>query len=305
MKENAIEINQLTKKYHQFAAIEQISLQIPKGEIFGLIGQNGAGKSTLMKILSGMIHQTSGDFKLFGHYPNDDHYLYHRVGSLIEQPGLLESLTAFDNMKVKALALGCYSKKEIEELLKICKINNTGNKKVKSFSLGMRQRLAVAMSLINDPDLLILDEPTNGLDPQGFNEMRELLIRLNRERGKTILISSHILTELSKIASSYGIISHGKLVECLDNEQLKQRCQSYLLLKVAPVDQTVRILEEELKINDYKVIDNKTVHLFSDVDSALIIEKLVKNDILVYECTYYQKSLEQYFLSVSGGNSND
>lgn len=304
MNKYIIETKNLTKKYHNFHAIDNITLNIPKGEIFGLIGQNGAGKSTLMKVLSGMIHETSGTYRLFEHTPQEDKYVYHRVGALIEQPGLIGSMNAYDNMKVKALAMGCFNHNEIMELLQLCGIANTGKKKVKSFSLGMRQRLAIAITLIGDPDLLILDEPTNGMDPQGLNEMRDLFVHLNKDRNKTILISSHILEELSKIATSYGIIKDGKLVECISHEELELRSQDYLLLKVDDPKLATVLLEEKLAIKDYQIVDAQTIHIFNFHDSAKVITTLVMNNTKVYECAQHQQSLEHYFLSINGGDSN-
>lgn len=301
MDKYAIETNLLTKKYRHTTAVDQISLQIVQGEIFGLIGENGAGKSTLMKMLSGMVNSTSGDFKIFGHKPSEDKYLYRRMGVLIEEAGLLGSMTAFDNMKTKALALGFNDDKRLCELLELCDIAHTGKKKVKTFSMGMKQRLAIAMTLIQDPDLLILDEPTNGIDPKGFESIRKLLIRLNKEERKTILISSHILEELNKVATSYGIMKKGKLIECVTNEELNQRCRQYLQIKVDSSSKASMLLEQMLSIYSYAVIDKNTIHIFDEVSSDKIIKMLVMNDIAVYSCMLNSQSLEEYFLSRNGG----
>ena len=301
MDKYAIETNLLTKKYRHTTAVDQISLQIVQGEIFGLIGENGAGKSTLMKMLSGMVNSTSGDFKIFGHKPAEDKYLYRRMGVLIEEAGLLGSMTAFDNMKTKSLALGCNDDKRLCELLELCDIAHTGKKKVKTFSMGMKQRLAIAMTLIQDPDLLILDEPTNGIDPKGFESIRKLLIRLNKEERKTILISSHILEELNKVATSYGIMKKGKLIECVTNEELNQRCRQYLQIKVNSSSKASMLLEQMLSIYSYAVIDKNTLHIFDEVSSDKIIKMLVMNDIAVYSCMLNSQSLEEYFLSRNGG----
>ena len=206
MKTYAVETAGLTKRFRSIPAVDAIDLKIPQGEIFGLVGENGAGKSTLMKLLAGMMQPSEGSFRLFGKEGKEDVFLYHRVGALIEQPGLIPSLTAMENMKTKALAMGLHDERELQRLLALCDIDPSGRKKVRAFSLGMKQRLGIALTLINDPDLLILDEPTNGIDPRGFEAIRSLLLRLNREEGKTIIISSHILEELSKIATSYGFM---------------------------------------------------------------------------------------------------
>lgn len=301
MKEYAIETMQLRKTYKRFHAVHDVSLRIPRGEIFGLVGENGAGKSTLMKMLSGMSHPTSGTFRLFGKEPQKDSYVYHRVGTLIEEPGLLPNLSEQENMKIKAIAMGICDNEELKRLLKLCDIAHTGHKKVKSFSLGMKQRLAIAMTLIGNPDLLILDEPTNGIDPKGFEMIRSLLIRLSQEEGKTIFISSHLLEELSKVATCYGFMKNGKIVEQLTREQLEEKSKDYLLMRVTPIKQAIIILEEQFGIREYQVVHQNEIRIYQKVESADVIQSLVQQGIKVQECAYHHQSLEQYFLTNTGG----
>lgn len=304
MIENIIECNCLTKTYKKQTALDSVSLNIKKGEIFGLIGQNGAGKSTMMKLLAGLIHPSNGDFKLFGKYPSEDPYVYRRIGTLIEQPGIYGNMSAIQNMYIKSLAMGCDDRKEMETILTICGINPSLKKKTKSYSLGMKQRLGLALSMIGNPELLILDEPVNGLDPQGITEIRNALLRLNHERNVTILLSSHILEELSKIATSYGIIKDGKLIQQLSQEELNKSCKDYCIIQVDNTKRASIILEDECHVKDFKVIENNTIHIFDVVDTGFINMMLVKNNLQVSEISMHKQNLEAYFLNVSGGESH-
>ena len=213
-----LETKQLTKKYGSFEAVKDMSIHIKKGDIYGLIGPNGAGKTTLMKMLVGFAEPTSGLI-----LAEDNNNFINKVGCLIESPGIYDNLNAFDNMKLKALAKGPYDKKEIEEILEFVGLSDVPKKKAGKFSLGMKQRLGIAMALIGDPELLILDEPINGLDPQGIIEIRELIKKLNTEKNMTIMISSHILSELQKVAGVFGIISKGQLVMEVSADELKNK----------------------------------------------------------------------------------
>lgn len=213
-----LETKQLTKKYGSFEAVKDMSIHIKKGDIYGLIGPNGAGKTTLMKMLVGFAEPTSGLI-----LTEDNNNFINKVGCLIESPGIYDNLNAFDNMKLKALAKGPYDKKEIEEILEFVGLSDVPKKKAGKFSLGMKQRLGIAMALIGDPELLILDEPINGLDPQGIIEIRELIKKLNTEKNMTIMISSHILSELQKVAGVFGIISKGQLVMEVSADELKNK----------------------------------------------------------------------------------
>ena len=295
MQTYAITTHALSKTYRKTRAVDDVTLNIPRGEIFGLVGENGAGKSTLMKMLAGLIHPTSGSFSLLGNVPEADDFLYHRIGALIEEPGLLPTLSAFENMKAKALAMGVAKDRELQGILDLCDIGNTGNKRVSAFSLGMKQRLAIAMTLIGDPDLLILDEPSNGIDPRGFEAIRSLLIRLNREQGKTIFISSHQLEELSKLATSYGFMKNGRIVEQLSRAELEDKSKDYLLLRTADSRQAAVCLEELLHIHDYRILNRSDIQITEETDSAALIALLVKHDVPILECSWHHQSLEQYF----------
>ncbi|MCR5557945.1 MAG: ATP-binding cassette domain-containing protein [Butyrivibrio sp.] len=213
-----LETKQLTKKYGSFEAVKDMSIHIKKGDIYGLIGPNGAGKTTLMKMLVGFAEPTSGLI-----LTEDNNNFINKVGCLIESPGIYDNLNAFDNMKLKALAKGPFDRKEIEEILEFVGLSDVPKKKAGKFSLGMKQRLGIAMALIGDPELLILDEPINGLDPQGIIEIRELIKKLNTEKNMTIMISSHILSELQKVAGVFGIISKGQLVMEVSADELKNK----------------------------------------------------------------------------------
>lgn len=302
MRENIIECNGLTKIYKHQKALDHLDLTIPKGEIYGLIGQNGAGKSTMMKLLSGLIHPSEGDFRLFGNAPNRDPFMYRRVGSLIEEAGLYLHMSGIHNMHIKALAMGCDNTKELSSLLALCGLRADNRKKVRAYSLGMKQRLGLALSMIGNPELLILDEPVNGLDPQGINDMRMALQRLNRERGVTIIISSHILEELSKIATSYGIIKDGVLIQNMSKEDLENSCKDYCRIVVDHAQRASVILEELIHPKHIEVREENSIYLYDQVDTSVLVEHLVRQQIRIYEVTMHKQNLEAYFLDVTGGD---
>lgn len=306
MAENILEVYELTKMYNHFTALDHISITIEKGAVYGLIGQNGAGKSTLMKLISDLAHPSSGSFKLFGHVPNDHPYVYRRVGVLIENSGLYPSLNAFDNMKMKSLAMGCFNRAKILDLLALCGLKDCGSKLTKNFSMGMKQRLGIAMALLNNPEFLILDEPTNGLDPQGILEIRNLLIKLNREQGLTLLISSHILEELSKIATHYAIIKNGRLVECLTSDELFEKCKDCLEIHVDDSSKAVLCLEQQCGVINYNVLAKNVIHIYDHYDKPeIIVKELVIRDVLVYNITMNKLSLEDYYLKKCGDEDVD
>lgn len=305
MKENVIECRQLTKRYRKQCALQHVDLRIAKGEIYGLIGQNGAGKSTMMKLLAGLIHPSEGEFKLFGKYPKEDRYTYRRVGVLIEEPGLYGNMNAIANMHVKALSMGCNNTEELRSILKTCRLDPDSTKKASAFSLGMKQRLGLALSLIGNPELLILDEPVNGLDPQGINDIRNTLLQLNKERNVTILLSSHILEELSKIATSYGIISKGSLIRNMSKDELEDNCKDYCRLRVDNA-KAASVLLEKNKIGDgFSVTEDHEIHIFGKLDLAYMNAMLVKNGVGVCELAMHKQNLEAYFLELTKGESHD
>lgn len=222
-----VETNNLTKWYGKHKVIKSLNLSVKKGEIYGLIGRNGAGKTTILRLISGFTKPTEGNIRLFEKNDHDTIYVQSRIGVLIENPGIYPNMNARENVKLKCLAKGISSKSYITELLESVGLSAVDKKNVKYFSIGMKQRLGIALALVGDPELVLLDEPINGLDPQGMAEIREMIVRLNRERGMTFIISSHILGELSKIATSYGIIEQGELKRQISKTELTEDLEKY------------------------------------------------------------------------------
>lgn len=292
----------LTKKFKEQAAVNQVSLTVNRGEIYGFIGRNGAGKTTFLKMVSGLTFPTAGKIELFGEDCGRKPNLFNRIGVLIEAPGLYGGMTAFENLKAKCIAYGISDDNYINSLLGFVGLSDTGKKKAKNFSLGMKQRLGIAMALIGDPDLLVLDEPINGLDPQGIVEVRDTILKLNKEKNITIIISSHILEELSKIASNYGIIQEGRLIQELTKEQLLDRCSERIEIKTAQTKEACTILEEELRIQDYKVVDSNTIYIQERLnETGLINMTLAAKGIQVNSINTTSDDLETYFLNLTGG----
>ena len=299
MNENVVEINNLCKTYKDTKAVAHVNMTIKKGDIYGFIGRNGAGKSTTLKMIVGLIFPTSGQIKLFGESRNK--FTDRRIGSLIENPGLYPNLSAYDNMELKAIALGLKDKEKIIELLNLVKLDYKSKKIVKKFSLGMKQRLAIALALLGNPDLLILDEPNNGLDPEGIRQIREVIQYLNENKKMTIIISSHILGELSKIATRYGIIRDGQMIEEISAKELDQKCRDYLLLKVEQVEKAIPLLENDLGIYDYIVHENNEIRIYDNIESSKINLALIKHNIKINQIYYQKQDLESYFLEKIGG----
>ncbi len=299
-----VSTNGLTKIYGKHRAVDNVSLHIKRGEIYGFIGRNGAGKTTFMKMITGLATPTEGEISLFGATGKNIKFAGERIGNLIEDPGLYPKMTGFQNLKCKALALGVYKKEYIQELLELVGLPYVGNKKVGKYSLGMKQRLGIAMALVGGPDLLILDEPINGLDPEGIAEIRGIIRKLAEEKNMTIMISSHILEELSKVADTFGIINDGKLVQEISREELDEKCQNYMEIKLDDAAKGCTIIDN-LGIKDYKVVGNDTILLYEGTNRAGEINTvLVKNDITVSGINVMQKTLEEYFLEVIGGKAN-
>ena len=296
--------NSITKQYGKHKAVDNVSLHIRQGEIYGLIGRNGAGKTTLLKMISGLAAPTGGDFSLFGCEGKERSRVMHRIGTLIENPGLYPELTAAENLKLKSIAMGVRNKDQINELLEIVGLSDTGKKCVRKFSLGMKQRLGIALALVGEPDFVVLDEPINGLDPQGIAEIRETIERLNKERGITFIISSHILEELSKIATSYGIIHNGALIKELTREELLNECSERIELKTDDNKKACTVLEG-MGITEYKVVDKDTIQIFERLtDSGEIVLELAKNDIRTLYISVRNEALEDYYLNLTGGAAN-
>ena len=285
----------LTKKYGKNVAIEGVGLHVKEGEIYGLIGRNGAGKTTIMRIISGLSRATSGTYEVH----DDSRY---GVGVLIESPGIYPNMTAEENIRLKCIALGCYEKGYVDKLLETVGLEKAKNKKPKSFSLGMRQRLGIALALAGDPKMIVLDEPINGLDPQGIVEVRQTLERLKEEKGITIMISSHILDELSKLADSFGIIHQGKMIDEFSTEELAERCGQYVMLSVDDNERAVKVIKH-MGYDDVTLDSDGYLRVSNALHDTIAINKaLVKNDVGVRELTVKNTSLEDYYLSMTGGN---
>ena len=292
--EYILRTNTVSKKYTNYYAVDKVSISIKKGEIYGLIGENGAGKSTLMKMIAGLVEPSEGSIELLGNFvPQTERY---RIGCVIESPALYAELTAKQNLEVFRKAYGLSSKESVQQILKQVGLSQYENKIVKKFSLGMKQRLAIGIALLGNPDFLILDEPINGLDPTGIQDMRNFLLKLNREEHITIMISSHILGELSKIATKYGIIKNGKLIEEITAKELNEKCQCCLKIKVSDTAQAAILIERNLHTKNYEILSDNNIRIFEYVDNPGIVNSLLVNHgISVDECTVTKESLEDYF----------
>ena len=297
---NLIETHDLVKKYGNKVVIDHVNMHIPEKTIYGFVGENGSGKTTIMRLLTGLAEPTAGGFTLFG-VSNKDLKIYEmrrQMSAIVEVTSLVPTMTARENIVYQGIYLGIkVTKQEIDELLKTVQLDKVGNKKVKNFSLGMRQRLGIALALMNHPKLMLLDEPMNGLDPQGIADLRDLLIQLNEKEGITVLISSHILSELEKIASHYGFISHGKIVEELTVEELHNKCRKSVTIKVDDIAN----IEKELKsanVKDYKVYPNGDVQVFDDVDIGELVSNLYKKGVKILAINSSDEGVEDYYLNL-------
>lgn len=300
-----ITTHDLTKKYGNKAAADNININIREGEIYGLIGRNGAGKTTILRMLSGLSNPTSGEFTLFGKERSKAKDEMRKVGVLIEAPGIYPKLNAYDNLRIKCIAMGMDKASYINELLELVGLKDTGKKRVGAFSLGMRQRLGIALALVGDPKLIILDEPINGLDPQGIVDVRKILAYLRDERKITIMISSHILEELGKLADSYGIINNGKLIDEFTTEELHNRTGMYTLINTDNNKKSLEIINS-MKIQKAELDNDGMIRIKEELDrSKNVVKELVEKDIFVKEIRQSSFSLEDYYLSVTGGESNE
>lgn len=306
MKKVVLKTYNITKKYGEQLAVDNVNMTIKKGDIYGFIGQNGAGKTTLIRLITGLIHKSGGEIELLGaNEENELNKARTMVGSLIESPSFYTNMTARENLEVSRLVRNIPGNKCIDEVLELVGLKDVEKKKVKNFSLGMRQRLGIANALMGNPKLLILDEPINGLDPMGIVEIRELLKKINKEKDMTILISSHILSELSELATTYGIISNGKLIEEITAKQLSEKCRQYIDLKVDDTARAVILLERELGISDYEVLEDSNIKVFSNLDNAGEVNSLLsRSGIIVESISVKSENLEEYFMNKVGGVLN-
>lgn len=295
--EYILETHNLTKQFPDKIAVNNVSMHIKKGDVYGFIGKNGAGKTTTMKLILGLINKTSGDISLFGsHNLNKGRK---KTGSLIEAPGIYTNLTAYENLKQFSLINGG-TNDDIKRILKIVNLDNTGNRKAGKFSLGMKQRLGIAIALLGNPELLILDEPINGLDPVAIKEIRDTLLTLNKS-GVTILISSHLLDELAKITTRYGIISDGRLVEEIDADQLMEKCKNKLTINVNDVNKALSILKKNNYYSENTTYDENNIYLTDHIEERGVINSLlVKENITVNELCFDYNGFENYFIERIG-----
>lgn len=305
MKE-VIKTYKLSKSYKNCNALIDVNINVNQGDIYGLVGNNGAGKTTLLKILAGQSQLSRGSFELFSKSSEKDLNLVRkRTGVIIETPSFYPKLTVFKNMEYYRLQRGIPGKEKIDKVLKEVGLYDAKKKKFEDLSLGMKQRLGLALAMMNDPDLLILDEPINGLDPSGIIEIRNLLLKLNKEKNITILISSHILTELSNIATCYGFLNKGRLVEELSAKDLEKKCQSFLEVKVTNSKKLAALLEQNLGYKEFKVISEDVIQVFDINRSPEEISELaISNKIGLMSLDEKSINLESYYMSLMGVAEN-
>lgn len=297
--------NALSKSYKGFKALNGLSMNVPKGAIYGFVGRNGAGKTTLIRLICGLQEPTSGEYTLYGRKNTDKEVAKsrRRMGAVVEAPSVYLDMTAEDNLKQQYLILGLPSFDGLNDILKLVGLENTGKKKAKNFSLGMRQRLGIATALVGDPDFLVLDEPANGLDPQGIIEIRELILKLNRQRQITVLISSHILDELSRLATHYGFIDGGRIVKEMSAEELEAACRKCVRMEVSSTKALARVLDR-MKI-DYKILSDTAADVYERVKISPFTAALAKEGCEVISMLEHDESLESYYMSLVGGGKNE
>jgi ABC-2 type transport system ATP-binding protein len=303
MRKTIFAARDVSKKYGSLFALNHVNMEIRRGDIYGFVGENGAGKTTLIRILSGLAYKTAGEITLFGSI-NESQLVKERqrIGFIVEAPAIYPDLSAEENLEICRLQRGIPGKSCLADTLKIVQLNDTGTKKAKHFSLGMKQRLGLAMSLLGNPELLVLDEPTNGLDPVGIRELRELLRKLNREHGITILISSHILGELYQLATCYGFIHCGKLLEQITQQELNERCKKHLFLRVGDTARAAAALETKLFTTNYEVLPNNVIRLYDYLDSGgKVAGTLFEDGVVIEEITAKGDNLENYYIRLIGG----
>lgn len=303
--EYVLKTNSLCKTYRKFSALNGLTMNVPKGAIYGFVGRNGAGKTTLIRLICGLQDPTSGDFTLYGTKHTDKKIAKARrhMGAVVETPAYYGDMNAAENLKMQYAMLGLPSYDGIDDLLRLVRLDDTGKKKAKDYSLGMKQRLGIALALCGNPDFLILDEPINGLDPQGIVEIRELILRLNHERDITVLISSHILDELSRLATHYGFIDKGKIVQEISAEELEQKCRKYLHVKVTSIAAFAHVMDKMGA--EYSIINDTEADLFGEYKVADLSAALSAEDCDLLSLTEHEESLENYFINLVGSDGGD
>lgn len=300
-----LKTNALCKSYKNYKALNGLSMNIPKGAIYGFVGKNGAGKTTLVRLICGLQEAASGEYTLYGTKSTDKEILKarRRMGAVVETPSIYLDMTAEDNLKQQYRVLGLPSYDGLADILKLVQLENTGKKKAKNFSLGMRQRLGIAIALVGDPDFLVLDEPVNGLDPQGIIEMRELILKLNREQQITVLISSHILDELSRLATHYGFIDKGQIVKEISAKELDTACRKCIRLEVTNTQTLSRVLDG-MNV-EYTIVSDKAADVYARINVSKLTLALAKENCEVISMQERDESLESYYVGLVGGKEND
>ena len=302
--EYVLETNAISKRYRNFAALNGLSMRVPKGAIYGFVGRNGAGKTTLIRLICGLQEPTSGAFYLYGAKNTDPEIerSRRRMGAVVETPSIYMDMTAEENIRQQYLVLGVPSAEGAEELLRLVGLGDTGKKKAKHFSLGMRQRLGIAVALAGNPDFLVLDEPTNGLDPLGIIEMRELLLRLNREHSITVLISSHILDELSRLATHYGFIDGGRMVREMSAEELEARCRKCMRIEVSDAAALARVLDGMQA--EYRILEEDRADIYAEIPVTALVSALERENCAVISLREQDESLESFYMNLIGGGQH-
>jgi ABC-2 type transport system ATP-binding protein len=304
MSEIVLTTRNISKKYGSVYVLDNVSLNIGKGQIYGLVGKNGAGKTTLMRLICGQSRPTSGTLALFGRSSRNLSESRTRIGCMIETPAFYPNLSARKNLKIHCMKKGLPDAGHIDELLSVVGLSDAGSKKFSQFSLGMKERLGLALALMGNPEMLILDEPINGLDPLGISRVRELILKLNKERGMTILISSHILKELTSVATHYGFIDKGRLIEELSAGELDTRCKDAVSVKVDNTEKACAVLENICGCRNYKVFPDSVIRCYDRIEHPeQLSQELSENGIKIYSLITEGKDLEDYFISLLGGES--
>ena len=300
-----LKTNALCKSYRRFHALNGVTMNVPKGAIYGFVGRNGAGKTTLIRLICGLQEPSAGEFTLYGTKHTDSKIARARrhMGAVVETPALYGDMTAAENLKMQYAMLGLPSYDGIDDLLKLVRLDDTGKKKAKNFSLGMKQRLGIALALCGNPDFLILDEPINGLDPQGIVEIRELILRLNRERNITVLISSHILDELAKLATHYGFIDKGKIVQEISAAELEAKCRKYLHVKVTDAAVFANVMDK--RGAEYEILSDTEANLYGEFRISELSAALAAEQCELLSITEHEESLENYFINLVGSDGGD
>lgn len=296
----AIKLRGINKSFKKQAVLQDISMTIKKGSIYGFLGPNGSGKTTVMKIILNLVKADSGEVSVLGEAVETNSYQYlQSIGSIIEYPVFYDTLTAEQNLELHCSYMGVYDKAKIQKVLELVDLKGITNKKVKEFSLGMKQRLGIARALITEPKILVLDEPINGLDPFGIREVRELLVKINREMGTTILISSHIISEIESIADTIGFIKNGKIVREVELKEIEKETLSYSEITVNDVKKAASVLDEHLKIRNFKIISENAIRIYEAGTSQQEISRhLILEGVEIYEMQQHTDSLEEYFVEL-------